>query len=69
MSQKLVDLTPAEFRCDVGTTCPGIFKSGDKYLIIGKSVRFENYPEVAARVGEGEILIEVSDRLLANVAK
>jgi hypothetical protein len=59
------DLTPVEYRCDVGISCPAVLETDDgKLAIIGKSVTEQDYPELAGRIGPDEYAIEISADLV-----
>jgi hypothetical protein len=59
------DLTPAEYRCEIGASCPAVLETDNgKLAIIGKSVTEQDYPELAGRIGPDEYAIEISADLV-----
>ena len=65
----LEELTPEAMACDVSVSCPAAFKSQGGYVIIGKVVDAKDYPELAGRIGEDEIAVEVSAELIEGAVK
>jgi len=63
---KLIEKTPLHLRCGhASPTCPAVFEDADgQNAIIGRQVSLEDYPELAGRIGPGEIVIEVPAELL-----
>ena len=62
----IIDITPSAFRCGgTAVSCPAVFMSGpDTYLIIGKAVPANEYPELRHRIGSDETLIAISAALV-----
>lgn len=61
----MIDITPVEFCCAVGVSCPAILldEANGRYIIIGKLLA-PNDPAIAGRVGNDEASIEIPIGLL-----
>lgn len=59
----ILEATPQEMRCTYTAACPAIFTEDGAYLIIGKKVEAIP-PELAGRIGPGEMLVAVPRRLI-----
>lgn len=63
----LKDITPAEFRCSPGLSCPAVFRSEaegeSEYVIIGR-IADASHPALQGRIGPGEIAIKISAPLV-----
>jgi hypothetical protein len=61
MKKKLIEITPAKFRCEFDGSCPALFKSNKgTYVIIGKKIDLQGYSSLRGRVGDDETAIEIS---------
>lgn len=66
----LKNVTPEEMNCMLGA-CPGIYREGDNYLIIGVRVSEEGLQKlgVEEKVGDGEVAILVPKKLIDEKKK
>lgn len=61
MKKKLIEITPAKYRCEFEGSCPALFKSNHgTYVIIGKKVDLQSHSSLHGRVGDDETAIEIS---------
>jgi hypothetical protein len=59
------DITPAEHRCDVTSSCPAVLRTEGRYVIIGK--RLDPEAEgLSGKVGESEEAIEIPAEILLS---
>lgn len=65
LETKIINVTPNSLNC-AGIACPSIFKTHKgTYVVIGKMLTKEELTEeIENKVGEGEIAIEVPEKLL-----
>lgn len=63
---KLKEVTPKQFKCGIGA-CPAIFKTGNKFIIIGKVVNDEMNRRLKKRIGKDDAGIEIPKELLLNL--
>ena len=61
----IVEKTPAEFHCVIGT-CPSVFETDrGTYIIVGKKLNLKEVTqEVKNKIGDGEIAVEIPKGLL-----
>lgn len=65
MKKKLIDVTPAKYKCP-WADCPAIFRSSaDTYVIVGKICNTATSP-LLGRVGPDEMAIEIPAELLES---
>ena len=64
----IFEITPNEYRCFGGMGCPSAFEDREnkKYLIIGTKVNPTDFG-LDARVGIGEVLIQIPKEILENI--
>ena len=64
----VLEKTPPEFYCVVGT-CPSLFETDrGTYIIVGKELNLKEITqEVKNKIGEGEIGIEVPKELITEL--
>lgn len=69
-AESIVEITHESYRCMMAT-CPAIFLGeNDNYLIVGDLKEASSLPkEVAAKVGQGEVVISISRDLLNKSVK
>ena len=62
---RLTNVTPAEFACPPFGTCPSIhLAETDTYVVVGRLVQPDEFPELEGRVGPDEVAIEIPRDLL-----
>ena len=64
MKKKLIEITPAKYRCEFEGSCPALFTDDDSYIIIGKVISVNDYPILEGRIGVDEIAIKVPSDLI-----
>ena len=60
-------MCPAIFETKCGNAvpaCPTVAKFDDKYVVIGKRVTSDDYPDLHDRIGPGEAAVEISADLV-----
>jgi len=64
----IIDKTPPALRCAIGA-CPALYATdNDTYLIVGKRSNLDGLPpEVHAKVGADEVLVEIPKALIEGI--
>lgn len=61
------DLTPDTHRCGIGA-CPAVFETDrGTIVLVGKVLSDTDRAQLAERIGEGEVAIEIPRDLIQNV--
>jgi hypothetical protein len=66
----LEEVTPPEYICSYGASCPAIFhnKKTESYVIIGKTISREN-PDLRFRISADETAVEIPAGLLDKLLR
>ena len=67
MKKKLIEITPAKYRCEFDGSCPALFKSNQgTYVIIGKKVDLQSHSGLHGRIGDDETAVEISFEIVED---
>ena len=67
---QLEEVTPAKFRCIIGS-CPSIFKTNRKtYIVVGKKIaNVDSMDELSRKIGPDEMAVELPEGILVGLLK